>query len=184
MVSRRRLCIVVRTLPVLLEFFLTLHRPCYPVLPFFYYCWSHWLVHLVNSCDLLISLGFYKSIVSGDDIWQWVRMQYIGAVTWYQIRLTVWIRFWRLESLQQVQDGNIMFIHAILRVLLSIRHDQAWPQKFVTWYIHGIFLGESTKLRKAIICFPMSACLSVCPHETTRLPLDGFLLNLIQVCAA
>jgi hypothetical protein len=36
--------------------FLTLHRPCYPVLPFCYYCLSHWLVHLANYCDLLISL--------------------------------------------------------------------------------------------------------------------------------
>jgi hypothetical protein len=112
--------------------FLTLHRPCYPALPFCYYRWSHWLVHLVNSCDLLISLRFYKSTVSGDDIWQWVRMQYIGPVTWCQIRLTVWTRSSHLESLQQVQDGNIMFIYAILRVMLSIRHDQAWPQKFVT----------------------------------------------------
>jgi len=24
-----------------------LHRPCYPVLPFCYYCLSHWHVHLV-----------------------------------------------------------------------------------------------------------------------------------------
>jgi hypothetical protein len=38
-------------------------------------------------------------------------------------------------------------------------------------------------MRKATISFVMSVCLSVClavwPHETTRLPLDGFSWNLI-----
>ena len=37
-----------------------------------------------------------------------------------------------LVSLQQVQHGNIMLIDAILRALLSIRHEQAWLQKFFT----------------------------------------------------
>jgi hypothetical protein len=49
------------------------------------------------------------------------------------------------------------------------------------------FLGAFEKLRKITISFVMSvhlpACLSVCPsflpHGTTRLPLDGFALNLI-----
>jgi hypothetical protein len=36
-------------------------------------------------------------------------------------------------------------------------------------------LGAFAKLRKATISFVMS----VCPHETTRLPLDGFCWNLI-----
>jgi hypothetical protein len=67
-------------------------------------------------------------------------MQYIDAVTWYQSRPTVWTMSTRLESLQQVQDDNIMFLHAILLVMLSKPHDQAWPQKFITQYIHGIFL--------------------------------------------
>jgi hypothetical protein len=45
------------------------------------------------------------------------------------------------------------------------------------------FLGPFEKLRKVIINFGMSVCLSVlssaCPHATPRSPLDGFSLNLI-----
>ena len=49
------------------------------------------------------------------------------------------------------------------------------------------FLGAFAKLRKAIIIFVMSVCLSVCPsvlpsfrlHGTTWLPLDGLWWNLI-----
>jgi len=49
------------------------------------------------------------------------------------------------------------------------------------------FLGAFEKLRKITISFVMSvhssACLSVCPsflpHGTTRLPMEGFELNLI-----
>jgi len=33
--------------------------------------------------------------------------------------------------------------------------------------------------KKAIISFVMSVCTSVCPHGTTRLPMDGFSLNVI-----
>ena len=36
------------------------------------------------------------------------------------------------------------------------------------------FSGAFAKLQKATITFVMSVCLSVCPHGTTRLPLDGF----------
>ena len=36
------------------------------------------------------------------------------------------------------------------------------------------FLGAFAKLRKAIISFVISVRSSVCPHGTTRLPLDGF----------
>jgi hypothetical protein len=39
--------------------------------------------------------------------------------------------------------------------------------------------GAFAKLRKTTISFVMSVCLSVCPHETTGLPMDGFLLNSI-----
>jgi len=45
----------------------------------------------------------------------------------------------------------------------------------------GLFiLGALAKLRKATIRFVMSVCPSVCPHRTTRLPLDGFSCNLIS----
>ena len=36
------------------------------------------------------------------------------------------------------------------------------------------FLGAFAKLRKAIISFVMSVCLSARPHGTTRLPMEGF----------
>ena len=42
-----------------------------------------------------------------------------------------------------------------------------------------LFLGELAKLRKTTISSVMSVGPSVCPHGTTRLPLDGFSLNLI-----
>ena len=41
------------------------------------------------------------------------------------------------------------------------------------------FLGAFAKLRKATISFVMPVRLSVRPHRTTRLPLDGFSWNLI-----
>jgi hypothetical protein len=43
----------------------------------------------------------------------------------------------------------------------------------------AFFLGAFTKLRKATISFVMSARASVCPHDATGLPLDGFSLNLM-----
>ena len=42
------------------------------------------------------------------------------------------------------------------------------------------FLGVIVKLRKATVSFLMSVCLSVCPHGTTLLPLDGLSWNLIS----
>jgi hypothetical protein len=44
---------------------------------------------------------------------------------------------------------------------------------------HALFLDTFLILRKATISFVMSALPSVCPHGRTRLPLDGFWLNLI-----
>ena len=43
----------------------------------------------------------------------------------------------------------------------------------VTYFIF-LFLGAYEKLGRAIICFAMAVRLSVCPHRTTRFPLDGF----------
>jgi len=45
----------------------------------------------------------------------------------------------------------------------------------------GWFLGAYTKLRKATICFVMPVNLSVLPHGTTRLPLDGFSWSLMGI---
>jgi len=41
------------------------------------------------------------------------------------------------------------------------------------------FLGAFAKLRKAAVSLVMSVCLSVLPHGTTQLRLDGFLLNFV-----
>jgi len=41
------------------------------------------------------------------------------------------------------------------------------------------FLGAFATFRKATISFVMSACLSVCPHGRTCLPLDGYSGNFI-----
>jgi hypothetical protein len=45
--------------------------------------------------------------------------------------------------------------------------------------INPFLLGAFAKSRKATISFVMSVCLSVCPHGTTPLPLDGFSWNFI-----
>jgi hypothetical protein len=52
------------------------------------------------------------------------------------------------------------------------------------FYITEWVLGAFEKLRKATISFVVFVCPSVslsvrCPHGTTRLPLHGFLCNLI-----
>jgi hypothetical protein len=41
------------------------------------------------------------------------------------------------------------------------------------------FLGSFTKLQKATVSFDMSLHLSSRPHETTMIPPNGFLCNLI-----
>jgi hypothetical protein len=57
---------------------------------------------------------------------------------------------------------------------------EMWLRVF--WYMESYgyrFVGALAKLRKATISFAMPVCPSVCPRGTTRLPLDGFLWNLI-----
>ena len=44
------------------------------------------------------------------------------------------------------------------------------------------FFRLYTKLRKATITFAMCVCLSVCPHGTAGLPLDGLSRNFIFEC--
>jgi hypothetical protein len=48
------------------------------------------------------------------------------------------------------------------------------------WEAETEILGAFEKLRKATISFVVSLCPSVRPHETTRLPLDGFALNFVS----
>jgi hypothetical protein len=62
---------------------------------------------------------------------------------------------------------------------------QNWWQKEMKhsrgrWFSTTInFTGAFAKWRKAIMSFVMSACPSVRPHETIRLPHHGFLWNMI-----
>ena len=48
-----------------------------------------------------------------------------------------------------------------------------------TFFLRMPVLGAFTKLRKVTVGFAMSVHPSVCPHGTTRLPLDGFSSNLM-----
>jgi hypothetical protein len=56
----------------------------------------------------------------------------------------------------------------------SSRAPSVWQTKLHTTNPFSYFLGAFAKLRKVTISF-----MSVCPHGTTRLSLDGFWLNLI-----
>jgi hypothetical protein len=42
------------------------------------------------------------------------------------------------------------------------------------------FVKCVSKITKRSVSFVVSVCLSVCPYETTRLPLEGFSLNLVS----
>jgi hypothetical protein len=60
------------------------------------------------------------------------------------------------------------YIRLRLRSLITFR-----------WLI-SVLSGAFAKLRKATISFVVSVRPSVCPHGTTRLPLDGFSWNLMS----
>ena len=79
--------------------------------------------------------------------------------------------------------------HYILLLLLLLRDNELYLQHKLTPMMHNFkenislshrecfmcwFLGAFAKLPKVTISFDMSVCLSVCPHETAQLPLDGF----------
>ena len=66
----------------------------------------------------------------------------------------------------------ILVIHRLVSLLLF------FCSPFFVSYLCP-FLGAFAKLRTATNDVVMSFCLSVCPHGTTRLPLDGFTWNLI-----
>ena len=72
---------------------------------------------------------------------------------------------------------NVQFVSPhIIDLLQGMRI--ALDSKFVSVKIIACLLGAFAKLRKATISFVMSVRLffspSVCPHGTTRLPLDSF----------
>jgi len=64
----------------------------------------------------------------------------------------------------------------IWRVPLSLHTDSIF-----CLFLFVTFLGAFAKLRKATISFVMSVRLSVRPHRTARLPLEGFSRNLVSV---
>jgi len=51
--------------------------------------------------------------------------------------------------------------------------------KILCIFANFSFLDAFANLWKATISFDTSACLSLCPHRTTGLPLDGFSWNFI-----
>ena len=74
-----------------------------------------------------------------------------------------------------ISDAHI--ISVLLKVFtnwetIGDRNRHNW---YAVWTF-PIFLGTLAKLRNWLLA---SFCLSVCPHGTTRLPLDGFVWNLI-----
>jgi len=61
-------------------------------------------------------------------------------------------------------------------------------KRYFVWFIlpykqysqmFSTFLSAFAKLPKATVSFVMSVCLSVCPHDTTRLPLHGLAYHFI-----
>jgi hypothetical protein len=80
--------------------------------------------------------------------------------------------FYQPPIMMDQMANNLAVVDA---VQLFARH--ANPKIRVRWY--NQLLGAFTKLRKATISFVMSARLSGRSHGTTRLPPDGFSLNLI-----
>ena len=77
---------------------------------------------------------------------------------------------------------HLSAIYATIIVLTTALH---WTLSWARWIhfapSHPIYSPLQARLQKreATISFVMSACPSVRPHGTTRLPLDGFSWNLI-----
>jgi hypothetical protein len=61
----------------------------------------------------------------------------------------------------------------IIMFVLNILQDNMILH-FAKWLVRFPFLRAFVKLRKATITFVMTARLSVLPHGTTRLTIDGF----------
>ena len=85
-------------------------------------------------------------------------------------------RSYRIDNNWEDTNRNIYFLNYLF-IYLFIHTGRQREAKAV------VFQGASSKFRQATISFAMSVRPSVrpsvCPHGTTRLPLDGFWLNLI-----
>jgi len=87
----------------------------------------------------------------------------------------------------------LLFLHSSFFMLFGSVHNwQLHKTTAVKCFPFGVFTGlyclfgvscffldAFAKFRKATVSVVMSVRLSVCPHGTTRLPLDGFSWNLI-----
>jgi len=71
----------------------------------------------------------------------------------------------------------------LCRRFMPYFHYAFFPVFSDSWLAIFLFLGAFSKLRRATISFVisvrLSVCLSVHPHETTRLPMDRFSWNLV-----
>jgi hypothetical protein len=81
-----------------------------------------------------------------------------------------------MEECRKIMPYTIVEMRAKIRTtyLPYTSRERCHYAKFPGLLRHSRFLDTFPKLRKATINF-----LSVCPHGTTRLPLDGFSWNLI-----
>jgi len=74
------------------------------------------------------------------------------------------LRFFALRSFWLLRDMILCLVYFTVETICSMFRN---------------FLGAFAKLRKATLSFVMPACLSVRPHVTTRLPLQGFAYHFV-----
>ena len=102
------------------------------------------------------------------------RVQNGRSVSMNNLRLfdfVVIIKHYSIRILNLYITGHAGSISNASNVFLTeVIYSEFWPRH------SGCFnwmLGAFAKLRRATVSFVMSVRLSVCPHGTTRLPLDG-----------
>ena len=127
--------------------------------------------------------GLYRTLVPVQACTIPYLMHYLGPQMWY-----MWKRIWytirgsQLNICNWIKTCNTCFgplfrHHQVLR-LKSLEDNLYNPYSFtidMSEWNETSFLGAFAKLRLLA-----SSCLSVCPHGTTRLPLDVFSRNLIS----
>jgi hypothetical protein len=72
---------------------------------------------------------------------------------------------------------NIIFCALLMKIQHEVETELL--STCLHWFFYFLFLGAFKKLQRVTVSFAMSICLSVHPHGTTWLPLDGFSWNLI-----
>ena len=138
--------------------------------------WKCWFQH--SRCFLILII--ISSLDVEPTFWSYVLWILFSnwriRVTWHEHSLMKW-------RAQLNKPKNIMVeFHILWLSSCYIEIDTRWEKRVSNkckFHYRILFLGAFAKLRKATISFVMSVCLSVCPHRSTRLPLDGFWWNLM-----